>query len=107
MRETLPFRRASLTFELAAHATPGGAAVTVGFFDDGRAGEVFISAHKRDCAVDPLQRDIGILISYCLQAGCDVELLRRGMTRAANGAPLAVAGAVLDRLCEVLAEDGA
>ena len=102
MRDVLPGRRNCLTFELAPHETPGGAVVTVGFFDGARVGEVFINAHKREQEVDHLQRDIGILISYCLQAGCELELLRRGMTRDGAGAPLAVAGAVLDRLADVL-----
>lgn len=45
--------------------------VTVGRFSDGRPSEVFISNHKAGNASDVAARDAGILVSLCLQHGCD------------------------------------
>ncbi|PPQ37639.1 hypothetical protein CKO16_13735, partial [Rhodoblastus acidophilus] len=83
------------------------AVASVGFMPDGRVGEIFLNAAHRDQFMDHLIRDIGVLISYCLQSGCDFERLREGMTRDAHGSAQGIAGAALDALAGFLAEASA
>ena len=102
----LPPRRSSVTFELMADQQGHHRAVaSVGFFDNGKPGEIFLNAVKRDQFMDHLIRDTGVLISYGLQSGCDFSRLREGVTRDAFGAPQGIAGAVLDHLAEFLEPD--
>ncbi|MCW2276360.1 hypothetical protein GJ654_18710 [Rhodoblastus acidophilus] len=106
----LPARRPALTFEFFADpATSSHPAVaTVGFLADGRPGEIFINAVKRDQFMDHLIRDTGVLLSYALQLGCDFDRLRAGVTRDACGKAQGIAGAALDALAGMLESgDGA
>jgi hypothetical protein len=94
-RIRLPNRRPSETFNIE-HA---GLAyvVTVSYFDT-QPGEIFICNHKRGGSVDVAVRDAGILVSLCLQHGCDATTIARAMTRNPDGSASGVVGAILDKI---------
>ena len=72
-RERLPDTRRSLThkFEVAQHK----GYLTVGFYDDGRPGEVFIKISKHGSTISGLLDTIAVLTSLALQYGVPVEAL--------------------------------
>lgn len=74
--------------------------VTVGFYPDRKLGEIFISTRKVGTAQDALARDIAILMSLCLQHGCNLSTMKHALTREADGSPSTIAGAVADKLLE-------
>jgi len=71
---------------------------TVGYFPDGRLAELFVSNHKAGNASDVAARDAGILVSLCLQHGCDVATISRALSRNSDGSASGVIGAVLDKI---------
>ncbi|MCW2275132.1 hypothetical protein GJ654_10385 [Rhodoblastus acidophilus] len=93
-------RREAETFDLQFDTLTAPFAVTVGRYEDGRVGEIFVNSHKRDQMFDHLARDTAILMSFALQHGATMESLRAALTRDANGNPLGLAGAVLDAIGE-------
>lgn len=99
MREKLPARRASETFDFS-HITPGGAPIphkaTLGLYPDGRTGEIFIGTGKVGTHVDVAVKDAAILASFALQYGAQVADMRAAMTRDAQGRPEGVMGTLLD-----------
>jgi hypothetical protein len=93
-RERLPNRRLASTFELEVAGL--SYKVTAGYFADGCLAEVFVSNHKAGNASDVAARDGGILVSLCLQHGVALEVIRRALTRNADGSASGVIGAALD-----------
>lgn len=76
---------------------------TVGFFDDGRPAELFVSNHKAGNALDVIARDSGILVSLCLQHGCTVETISHALSRNRDGSASGIVSAVLDRIMAEIA----
>lgn len=70
----------------------------IGRYDDGRPGELFLSAAKLGTDADVAARDAAVAGSLALQFGCPVETLRRALTRDANDDPSGPVGRVLDLL---------
>lgn len=99
-RTILPGRRESDTFDVFFDVMTKPFVVTVGRYEGGEIGEVFINAHKRDEMIDHLARDTAILMSFALQHGVTMDTLRAAITRDANGRPLGLAGVVLDAIGE-------
>ena len=98
MRERLPNRRRSETFDFEVTA---GAAVlrytaTVGYYADGRVGELFLNNHKSNSTADTNARDAAIALSFALQHGADLEDICKALTRNANGTASGPLGAALD-----------
>jgi hypothetical protein len=98
MRQRLPNRRASQTFELRV----GGLSYTctLSRFADGRLGEIFLNNHRSNSAADTNARDAAIAVSFALQHGADVEQIRRALSRDSKGAATGVLGAALDAIAE-------
>ena len=99
-RNRLPNRRSNETTTLVF----GGLrfAVAIGFFPDGRPGEVFASGAKSGCDLDTLLDDACVALSLLLQHGVEPAALARSMGRAGDGAtPASIIGALADRLVEV------
>jgi len=71
MRRRLPDTRASLThrFNVAGHE----GYLTVGLYDDGRPGELFITMSKEGSTIGGLMDSLGTAISVALQYGVPVE----------------------------------
>ena len=94
-RECLPDRRQAETLDL----WHGGRRyhLTIGQYDDGRPGEVFIHGAKPGSDTDLLCDDIGVLISRLLQYGDDPASLAAGVGRLGNGqGPASLIGAIAD-----------
>lgn len=99
-REKLPARRYGETLEIEFPPHTGKLyAVTVGCYDDGRIGEVFISSfHKVGSQADQAGRDIAVLISIALQHGTPLDVLAHAAGKGPDGRPEGLAGLVLEQL---------
>lgn len=99
-RKTLSSRRRSENFSLSFQGEHYD--VTVGYYSDGRPGEVFInrrmtkSSAKVGTLLDGVCRDSAILLSLFLQHGGQLETALRAVTRDEDGEPSTIVGAVLD-----------
>ena len=71
-RERLPDTRASLTHKFDIQGHEGY--VTVGFFSDGRPGELFITMAKEGSTIGGLMDTIGTLVSMGLQYGVPLSV---------------------------------
>ena len=100
-RECLPNRRGHelLGFEHGGIMYTAG----VGRFEDGRLAEIFLNTAKHGTAVDNNARDAAVTASLLLQYGCPVEIVRRALTRNADGS----ASGPLARALDLLALDQA
>jgi len=74
-RKRLQATRQSLTHKFAIGQHEGY--MTVGMFEDGRPGEVFLTMAKEGSTIGGLMDTIGILTSLALQYGVSVETLAR------------------------------
>ena len=104
-RKRLPDRRPFET-ETIEH---GGALfdVTLGFFLDGRVGEVFAGGAKSGSELDGLLDDSAIVVSLLLQNGIEPAALAKTVGRLGDGvAPASVIGAISDLLAEQAPEPG-
>lgn len=95
-REPLPQRRRSetLTFRVGGLIYTG----TVGYYGDGRPGEIFLNGGKIASETDVAARDSAIAVSMALQHGASLEAMRSAFTRRADGSPEGPMGALLDLL---------
>ena len=102
-RQRLPNRRISTTFVLQCD----GISFTVSFslFSSGALGEIFLSSAKAGCSADNAARDSAIATSLALQAGVELETLRRGLCRNSAGQPNGALGIALDEIAAHL-KDG-
>jgi hypothetical protein len=96
VRLILPQRRRAETFTVVHWNQPF--AVTVGFYDDGTPGEVFVDARKSGGDVEAIARDAAVVISLALQHGVRLEAIGHAITRNGNGLPASILGAVIDAL---------
>ncbi|WP_051949241.1 hypothetical protein [Methylosinus sp. PW1] len=96
--QRLPDRRAGESFEFEFEGTQFSC--TLGFYSDGRLGEIFLNGLKLDNAQDIYARDLGIALSIGLRHRAPFDLLRKAMTRAAGGKPQGLGGFILDLIAE-------
>lgn len=99
-RETLPWRRYSENFDLDHEGLHF--AVQVGYYENGRPGEIFISSPKTGSMAEVNARDAAVLLSIALQRGADPEKTLHALTHDGQGRPEGVVGKVL----EVIVEQG-
>lgn len=99
-RETLPGRRYCETVKIRHAQQRAAYHVTVGRYEDGRLGEIFISTNQVGSLTDAMARDLAVLMSLCLQHGCQIETIKHALTREGDGTPSTIAGAVADKLLE-------
>ena len=71
----MPATRHSITHKFAVGEQEGY--LTVGLFEDGRPGEVFLTMSKEGSTIGGLMDAIGILTSLALQYGVSIETLTR------------------------------
>jgi len=74
VREILPARRQSETIKFS-HAGRRFIA-SIGYYSDGRPGEIFLVSGKSGSDSDIAVRDLGIATSLALQHGCSIDTLR-------------------------------
>ena len=79
--------------------------VSIGFADDGRPAEVFLSTRKRGSMFDALMHDAGIAISLALQHGATVEEMEHSFGRTSDGKRTTVLGTAIDFAAAVAAEN--
>ena len=72
-RKRLPDTRHSVTHKFSIGGHEGY--ITIGLFDDGKPGELFIKMSKVGSTTSGLMDTIGILTSLCLQHGVTIEVL--------------------------------
>jgi len=70
-------------------------AVSFGFTDDARIGEVFLSTRKVGTAMDTAVRDLAVLMSIALQYGATPTVIERSLTASEIGAPEGLAGKII------------
>ena len=98
-RRALPQRRRCETFDLAFGGLARNHTITVGYYDSGEIGEVFIDGGKSGEQVEAIARDSAVLLSLALQYGADLQNIKSAITRDGQGEPSTIVGAVVDRLC--------
>ena len=97
-RQALPMRRRSETFEIDYGGLSRVHTVTVGYYPDGRPGEVFINGGKSGEQVEAIARDGAVMLSMCLQHGVSLDTIKHALTRDSQDQPSSIVGAVVDRL---------
>lgn len=97
-RRIISARRASETFDVEFGGLKFPHTVTVGFYDDGTIGEVFISGGKSGEQVEAIARDSAILLSLALQHGATLDTVAHALTRDGRGQPNTIICTVVDRL---------
>jgi hypothetical protein len=95
-RQRLPNRRACET-QAFEHA---GALyrLTVGFYEDGRPGELFLNGEHSNSLLDTIMSDAAIAISFAVQHGADLAAIKLAMKRTSSGEPSSPLGEALDRI---------
>lgn len=95
-RDRLPNRRYS---ENIAFDRDGSRyLLTVGYYPDGRVGEVFLNADRADSLLDVITSDAAIMASLALQHGCSLQDLKHAVKRDSRGAAAGPIGDALDRI---------
>jgi ribonucleoside-diphosphate reductase alpha chain len=97
-RQHLPNRRGHelLDFEHSGIRYTAGA----GRFEDGGLAEIFLTTGKHGTAVDTNARDAAVAASLLFQHGCDVDTLRKALTRNSDGSASGPLARALDLLAE-------
>jgi hypothetical protein len=93
-RRRLPNRRPCETFTFAHNGADFTA--SIGRYPDGAIGEIFIAAGHANSALDALASDAAIAVSFALQHGADLDVMRAAMKRNPRGEPTSPIGAALD-----------
>jgi hypothetical protein len=95
-RSRLPNRRPTETIAFER----GGSryCLTVGFFPDGRPGEVFLNADRANSLLDVLASDAAILASLALQHGCSLQEITHALKRDSRGEAASPIGAAMDQI---------
>jgi hypothetical protein len=96
VRERLPNKRTNGTTTFAQDGSHYH--MTVGFYPDGRPGEIFLNHDRSDSLLDVLTSDAAILASLALQYGAPLDEIRHALKRDARGAAASPIGAALDRV---------
>ena len=93
-RQRLPNRRAAETVELEHSGSRF--TVTIGFYPDGRPGEVFTHGARSGSNMDALLADACVVVSCLIQHGVEPRELAASMGRLGNSEPASIIGAVVD-----------
>ena len=75
VRRRLPDERKSITHKFTVAGHEGY--ITVGLYDDGKPGEVFITMAKEGSTISSLMEAIGVMMSVALQSGVPVDTIIR------------------------------
>ena len=95
-RQPLSPRRKNQTFELAFEGVRFQ--LTVGFYPNGRIGEVWLNGPRPDSALYHITRDACVLISHLLQRFVSPHTLFDSLPRAQDGSSASVIGAIIELL---------
>jgi hypothetical protein len=95
-RNRLPNKRACET--IAFERDGSQYQMTVGFYPDGRPGEIFLNHDRSDSLLDVLTSDAAILASLALQHGCTLKTIAHALKRDARGVAASPIGAAVDQI---------
>src|SRR5262245_55245448 len=70
--------------------------VTIGFYPDGRPGEVFTHGARSGSSLDAVLADACVVVSCLIQHGVAPRHLATSMGRLGNAEPASIIGAVVD-----------
>jgi len=98
IRELLPPRRRNETFNMTFGGQNAVFTVTVGYYDDGRAGEVFIDGAKAGSEIADITRDGAVLVSLAMQYGVPLGTIQHAICRNKDGKATTIVGAVIDQI---------
>lgn len=98
-RELLPNRRYSESFDINHDGLEYS--VQIGFYPDGRIGEVFVHSRKINSLAEVSARDAAVLLSIALQHGVDPRKTLTALTHNADGRPEGITGVILERIIEI------
>jgi hypothetical protein len=95
-RERLPNKRACET--IAFERDGSQYQMTVGYYPDGRPGEIFLNHDRSDSLLDVLTSDAAILASLALQHGCTLETIAHALKRDSRGVAASPIGVAVDQV---------
>jgi hypothetical protein len=95
-RERLPNRRPNETVGFEHNGSRYR--LSIGFFPDGRPGEVFLNHDCGDSLLDVLASDAAISVSLALQFGCSLDAIKHALKRDSRGTAASPIGEALDRI---------
>ncbi len=104
MRERLPNRRHNERRQFAWRAPDGSVhlfQVDVGFYPDGRAGEVFASGPKTGSVLRAVIEDGCVMASHLAQLGMSFESQALALGRQADGTPASPMGGILELAAKI------
>ena len=100
-RTRLPDRRAAET--VALEHDSARFMVTIGFYPDGKPGEVFTHGARSGSNLDALLADACVVVSCLIQHGVELHDLAISMGRLGNAEPASIIGAVVDQVANTSA----
>jgi hypothetical protein len=96
LRQRLPNRRASLTFEIESQGLQF--TCSAAWFADGSLAEVFLQNHKAGSMAGINAQDSAVVCSLALQHGVPLETIRRALMRDSRGGASVPLGVALDTI---------
>jgi hypothetical protein len=96
VRDRLPNRRQAINTSFERDGARFE--MTAGYYPDGRAGEIFLSADRANSLLDFLMSDAAILASLALQYGCPLDDIRHALKRDIRGEASSPIGEALDKI---------
>jgi hypothetical protein len=97
MRQRLPNRRGSLTFDLESQGLPFTATVSL---HNGKIAEIFLQNHKAGSMAGINAQDAAVVCSIALQFGAPLDVIRKALMRDAQGCASGPLGVALDTITE-------
>ena len=79
--------------------------ITVGEYEDGRPGEVWVHGAKVGSEIDALLDDASILMSVLIQVGYDTEDIKHSLGRVNGGRRASIIGVMADLLHDETSRD--
>jgi hypothetical protein len=101
VRDALPTRRQSenIRFEVRRRdRSPVTYFASIGYYPDGRIGELFLNSGHAGSDVDIAARDSAVAFSFALQHGCSIETAQAAFCRDEEGRAEGPLGVILDML---------
>lgn len=71
---------------------------SIGFYDDGSIGEVFLTNTKSGSKVEASAQDTCVAASIAIQYGAPLKVVAAGLSRDSRGTPQCAAGVIMDIL---------
>lgn len=97
-RKALPARRRADTFRFRFRDARGSFHVTLGYYDEGPVGEIFLNCPKVGTEMETIARACAVLASIALQHGATLSELAGALPKEEDNSQSTVIGAVLEEI---------